>query len=388
MSYLLFNGRIIHSDGVHVIPVTVNDLSLNKEARICITEADVLVTSCVEQPMAKRDSILVRKFNESYPDGPYVIQEEKIDKNLFQVIGIKEEKLKEIYAMIPFNQVQTLLPYGAAVRQALIERGINVDEPFVFVEDLGDERLLTAFEGLKFSRTRVIAKTDDDILPEIRRTQIDFAKKIEGYSNKKSSTFIVLVNREALAQEILEKGLKVNCVDIFCPALEGLNKVNALVRYELPEEILKRKKRTDRKNNLKISSIAIACAAVSLVFFLISRVEWGGVHNEFQEAEMSRQYLEDELQHLEGQTYRASLRQQKTFNYALPYLSIINTIPSSYVVSSVKLIKKERWILEMKLFTAADGLIEEIPRIKFLKTAVMRDVLVNNQPGKYIRIIL
>ena len=62
----------------------------------------------------------------------------------------------------------------------LINKNIDLNKTVVFVDDLGNERLLTVFDGLKFSRTRVIVNNGEDILPEIKRSQIDFFKKNRG----------------------------------------------------------------------------------------------------------------------------------------------------------------------------------------------------------------
>ena len=65
-------------------------LSLDK-ASVCVVDVDVLIAVAPETPIEKRDQILVRKFKELYQHEEYVIQDEKVDNNLFQVIGIQEQ---------------------------------------------------------------------------------------------------------------------------------------------------------------------------------------------------------------------------------------------------------------------------------------------------------
>ena len=216
-------------------------------ASVCVVDVDVIVASAVEQPIEKKDSILVRKFKELYQHETYIIQDEKIDTNLFQVIGIKEPKVREVYSLIPSDRIETFIPYGIAVRNTLMNEKVNLNKTVVFVDDLGIERLLTVFDGLKFSRTRVIGNDGEDILPEIKRSQIDFFKKNEEYLNKKNTDFLIVVNNEVLAKEIGRNAdkLPVEYLDVKYPAFEGLKEPNTQIKYRLPEEIIKEEKKSN-----------------------------------------------------------------------------------------------------------------------------------------------
>ena len=112
----------------------------------------------------------------------------------------------------------------------LINEKIDLNKTVVFVDDFGSERLLTVFDGLKFSRTRVIANNGEDILPEIKRSQIDFFKKTEEFLNKKSADFVIVVNNQVLAAEISKnkEKLQVEYLNVAYPALEGLKDIKYL----------------------------------------------------------------------------------------------------------------------------------------------------------------
>ena len=88
-------------------------------ANLCVVDIDVLIAAAVEYPIEKKDSILVRKFKELYQHEAYIIQDERIDNNLFQVIGIKEQKVREVYSLIPPDKVESFIPYGIALRNTL-----------------------------------------------------------------------------------------------------------------------------------------------------------------------------------------------------------------------------------------------------------------------------
>ena len=203
MNYLIFNNDIIISNGKTIKRIDKGKgfdgiLDPTEEVSLCVVDVDVLIAAAVENPIEKKDSLLVRKFKELYHHEAYIIQDEKIDNNLFQIIGIKEQKVRDIYSLIPPQKVRSFIPYGIALRNVLVNGRIDLNKTVVFVDDMGGERLLTVFDGLKFSRTRVIVNNGEDILPEIKRSQIDFFKKNEEYFSKRSSDFLIVINDRSL----------------------------------------------------------------------------------------------------------------------------------------------------------------------------------------------
>ena len=415
MNYLLFNNEIFISDGQVVKKIESgglprlgggllpgasgglppgfsgggNDKEIEK-VRLCYVDVDVLIAAAVENPIEKKDSILVRKFKELYQHEAYIIQDEKIDTNLFQVIGIKEQKVREVYSLIPADRVEIFVPYGIALRNILINKNVDLNKTVVFVDDLGSQRLLTVFDGLKFSRTRVIANNGEDILPEIKRSQIDFFKKTEEYLSKKSADFVIVINNQALASELSKnkEKLQVEYLNAAYPALEGLKDIEASIKYRLPEENLKKRREIELKKKVTTSMISVCVVAVGLVFFLFNKVEWGVVNNQCEKALQAHERLDDQLKTLDKETYREDLRAHKSLNYGISYLSMLTLIPASYEVNAFKFYRTNKWNLEVTLFADDDGPFDPIPRIKMLKDAEIKDIFVNNQPGKHLKINL
>jgi len=396
MNYLLFDNEIFISDGQVVKKIEkgpgLKD-ELDKEiekVRLCYVDVDVLIAAAVENPIEKKDSILVRKFKELYQHEAYIIQDERIDTNLFQVIGIKEQKVREVYSLIPADRVEIFVPYGIALRNTLINKNVNLNKIVAFVDDLGSQRLLTVFDGLKFSRTRVIANNGEDILPEIKRSQIDFFKKNEGYLNKKSSDFVIVVNDKSLAAEISKNNEKVpvEYLDVKYPALEGLEGIDTQIKYVLPEEILEKRREIELKKNVSTAIISFCIAAVGLFYFLFNKIEFGLLSNQCDLARQINEQLDKELTALDKQTYREDLKNHKSLNYGVSYLAVLNLIPPSYEVDAFKLIKSDKWNLELTLSCDNGGFFDPIPKIKILKEADIKDIYVNNQPGKRLRITL
>ena len=395
MNYLLFNSGILMSDGINVRRIDKDHnpediLGSIEEANLCVVDVDVLIAAAVESPIEKKDSLLVRKFKELYQHEAYIIQDERIDHNLFQVIGIKEQKVRDIYSLIPPPRVGSFIPYGIALRNTLVNKKVDLNKTVVFVDDGDQERLLTVFDGLKFSRTRVIANNGEDILPEIKRSQIDFFKKTEEYLGKKSTDFVIVVNNQALADEIShnEEKLPVEYLDVAHPALEGLKESNTQIKYILPEEIFKKRREIELKKNVTTTVLSLCVAAVGLFYFLFNKIEMGLMRNQRDGAKQTNERLDEKLSLLDRQIYREDLKKQKSLNYAIPYLAVLGLIPASYEVDSFRFIKSDHWNLELSLSSGSGGTFDPVPKIGILKNADMKDIFINNQPGKHLRIIL
>jgi len=395
MNYLLFNNNIYLSDGSEVKRIEKglqlkSELEGIDEASICVVDVDVLLAAAVEYPQEKKDCILVRKFKELYQHEPYIIQDERIDNNLFQVIGIKEQKVREVYSLIPQDKVRSFIPYGIALRNTLINKNVNLKKTVVFVDDLETERLLTVFDGLRFSRTRVIANNEENILTEIKRSQIDFFKKTEEFLSKKSVGFVIIVNNQALAAEISKntEKLQVEYLDVAYPAIEGLKVTDSLIKYRLPEENLKKRREIELKKRVITSIISLCLVTSGLIFLLFNKLEFEAVKNRYTLAKQSNERLNEQLKIFDKETYREDLKVRKSLNYGISYFSILEIIPSSYTVNSFRFYKTNKWNVEMTLFADGDRILGPIPRIRVLKNAKITDIFVNNQPGKYLRVTL
>ena len=87
--------------------------------RVAILDVDLLMASAIEFPIEKRDNICVRKHKDLYGLEKYVIEVDKVENNLFQVIGIKEQKVREVYSLIPPQKVEYLFLMAIALRNTL-----------------------------------------------------------------------------------------------------------------------------------------------------------------------------------------------------------------------------------------------------------------------------
>lgn len=127
---------------------------------------------------------------------------------------------------------------------------------------------------------------------------------------------------------------------------------------------------------------------VGLFYFLFTKLELNAAKNQCDLAMRSQGFLEKKLIELDRETYRVDLMHRKSLNYGISYLSILELIPASYKIVSFKFYRSNRWNIEITLIPDDDVFIDPIPLIKVLKNAQIRDIFVNNQPGKHLRIVL
>ncbi|MDE1920145.1 MAG: hypothetical protein KGI24_01715 [Candidatus Omnitrophica bacterium] len=395
MNYFIFNDTILFKDdeGVRIIdkrPGCDPIFPSINEAGVCVVDTDVIIAAAVEYPPEKKDSILVRKFKDLYQHEAYVIQDEKIDTNLFQVIGIREQKVREVYSLIPPDKIRTFIPYGIALRNALIHKTVNLNKTIVFIDDWERSRLLTVFDGLKFSRTRTIPNNGEDILPEIKRSQIDFYKKFDGFLDKKATDSVIIVNSRGLVDEISKnkENFQVEYLDARHPAIEGLEINGSLIKYKLPEEEFKKRKEKALKQRVRAVVISLCVVAAGFLYFLFNSLKLEVINHKMKSFQQRSDRLEAQLRILDLETYRSDLKRQKTLNYGVFYLSMLELIPASYTVESFDFHKKDKWEVEMTLFADEQGIFDPVPQVKLLKDAEIEDVFVNGQPGKRLTVSL
>lgn len=392
MNYLLFNKHVFYSDGIEVKileKMSAENLSSMSETKICMLDVDLLISSAVEEPIEKKDSILVRKFKELYPQEDYLIQDEKIGHNLFQLMAIKEKNIREIYNLIPVSKIKALVPYGIALRQCLMDHQIDLNQTIVFVEEQNEERFLTVMDGLMFSRTRII-DSREEIFSEIRRSQIDFFKKNEEFLNKKNSGIIIVTNSRSLSLEILKKQKEtpVQYLEIQYPALEGLKNVETDIKYSLPEEIIQQRTAVELRNKINVFSFSLTILALSFFYLVFNQCQCLFDSSSYQRAIKTKNQLEHELVLLDQEIYRDDLKHHQMLNYGVCYLRILNLIPSSYAVESFNFEKSKHWKVELSLKVDDQGSYETIPHIAILRYADIKDTFINNQAGKSIKIII
>jgi hypothetical protein len=397
MNYLLFNNEILISDGQVVKKIDQGDGSIEsfgsiEKARVCCVDVDVMIASAPEDYLDKKDNILAQKFQDIYSND-YITLNERIDSNIFQVIGIKSEKLKEIYSLIPSSKVDTFLPYAQALRSLLVQRQVAMSRSIIFVDDLGQEKLITVFDGLKFSRTRTV-HTDktEDILPDIKRSHIDFNKKLgEFASTGLSGDFTVMTNSQQIASgiKLLEPGIAVEFLDCTYPALEGLKYADTPIKYRIHEEIIRERQQKELRIKLMYLMIAFSICFGGAIFFGYNKMAYSSIAYSIENDKLNNLRLKTALNRIDQYIYREYLRKSKSINYSNIFFELSELLPSTYEISSFKFIEQNNhWFLDVYLLTQEGQFDDGVPRTGMLKRAKIESFIIKNSIGKYLRIPL
>ena len=387
MNYLLFNNEIFISDG-KVVKKIERGSALKDEiemARICYVDVDVMIASAPQDYLDKKDNLLAQKFEALYSGG-YITLNEKIDSNIFQVIGIKVEKVKEIYSLIPSPKVDAFVPYAIAIRSLLVNKQTDMTRMIVFVEDSGNEKLITVFDGLKFSRTRTIY-TDkaEDILPDIKRSHIDFNKKLGEFVGKNAGDFVIIINNKQMAEDIrfLETNLAIEFLDCPYPALEGLKFIDSQIKYRIHEEIILERRKKELRSRLVHLIISISFGLAGAVYFGFNQITYSFVSRDFEGEKIKNSQLKDALNQWDQQIYRDYLKKSKYLNYSSVFFEVSGLLPGTYEISSFKFTgKKDSWDFDTYIFAKDDQFYDEIPRAKILKNAEIKDFFIKNSAVK------
>jgi len=399
MKYFLFNSNIYFKDEVDVKkiekgPQLKSEFEDIDEACICVVDVDVELASAPETEVEKKDSMLARKFSKLHPQNEYILQDERLDDNIFQVIGIKTEKVREIYSLIPGHKVRVFTPYAVAIRHFMLNKNIELSKGVVFIDDWGDEKLITVFSGLKFGVTRTLLASDtENLLPEIKRSQIGFSKKIEIFENWKSDNLSVLTNSQSLANYLskIDQGLSIRCLNVQFPAFEGLEIIknsSDVVRFLLPEEIKSKKRREQIKEKAISVILSLLILGIGLGFLLFTQIKLNMLRVDDGGLLKQNKVLADKLAQIDMAIYRDDLKQRHFLNYATPYLEILNILPQSYETYSFRYYQTDHWKLEAYIFSKDGESFDDIPQVGILKNAVINDYFIKDKPGKRIQVEL
>jgi hypothetical protein len=397
MHYLLFNSDVLISDGQSTQKLTKGPelreaLRSIDKVRVCHVDVDVMLASAPGAYVDKKDSLLSQKFTAMYSND-YVTIDEAIDTNIFQVFGLRSEKVKEVYALIPSMQVDAFVPYGMAVRVFLKERQLDMTKPVVFVDDLGHEKLITVFDGLKFSRTRSITADQlQDLLPDVMRSHIDFNKKMGEFAgHQDKEDFGIVSNNRQLVDSIklLEPGLAVDFLEGTYPAIEGLKSLDSQIKYRIHEEIILERQKQERRSRFKNLTFALAICLAGGIFSGFSQITCAFARHDLETQKVENLHLLDDLTELDQQIYRDYLNRSKSFDYSSAFFELSGILPSTYETSSFRFMAQgDHWLFDTYLLAQDDQLYEDIPRVKILKDAEIKNFFIKDHPGRYLKVVL
>lgn len=396
MAYFLINHKIIYEQNGTTASILKEDglpdtVDTGKEAFIAVVDVEPKVISAPEDRPELKDAEINKHFS-----ADYIIQDERIERNLFQVVGIKKDVLEEIYGTFSKQNVQILVPYALSIRAFLNSHQITLtNNCILFVDDYEDGVFLTSFDSLRFSKTRRINKAEpEEILKEIERSKKNYTQSFIS-EHGKEPVYIHISNNSEIIKAL--DNIKVNetednvYIHSKIPAIDGLKSAKFNMHFLLPEQVLKNKKLKRLKTNFVTLFISVSLIAAGGLFYGYTLFYKNLQSNKAQQLLSESIRLKNNLIETNKQTFQAQLK--KT---SLPQLSLINyhffiNLPNGYEIQNygIKQIDPHTWIFEALIFiTDPNEKIVAFNNFGVFKDRIIEYTTVNNKPGQHINLNL
>lgn len=390
MDYYIYDDVIRYNCGVRRGSFDKKELSFfigegGTEVSVAVVDTLQKVVLAPEDQADKRDETISRSFGEEY-----LIQYERIGLNMFQVMAIKKDVIKKIYDIFKNSRVDAVIPYAVALRGYLTREGVDVNNKcIVFLDYMGDQILLTLFDGLRFVSPRKISTSPVRMISEIKRSEQQFNMKFRK-ENERELGFFVLSNNKDLLEEIKTRGHhtkdEVGFVDGDYPAIEGMSSAKFDACFLLPEQVLKQKRLKEFKKNLVSIVLSASLIAIGVIFISVGATFNSSAKLSYKRVGAGKEIVLEKLKTLNAKKYRAVLLKETKVDFSLVYSSFLSNMPRGYSVDKLSLRKEaSSWIFEALIYL--DEKSEEI--ISFYKedlfeNCIVEDIVVNKRPGQRV----
>ena len=315
--------------------------------------------------LTNRDSnYMDQMINESFDQG-YLIVKEKLSSEFEQIIAVKKEKIEEVYRDLQGVQVSNLVPYGLAIRAVLTFKSLLDKYPYIiFLDDLGNQSVLTFFEGMKFSSSRRINMLDTSYIhSEIKRSWKSFLLEQPNKTQPEDNSFCLVSNNKQWLSDLVTQGFvrkeQIIYLDEAYPALLGLTQAKFTVHFALAEEILKQKKNQLLKSRMKAIAVAFVLIITGCGLYVTSSFFLNKERHEAEYLSVKKEEKDNQLRQLNQSKFLSLMDTKDTFNYQKIYFDFISAIPENYLIDSFKLtrISDELWSLEALIYPMSDSII-------------------------------
>ncbi|MBF0532630.1 MAG: hypothetical protein HQL23_05965 [Candidatus Omnitrophica bacterium] len=395
MTRLIFNSHMFVSAGGQFCRVDKEKLGdiLPESARalISVVEIEVCQLPAPEDSPERIDHMLSEGFAQQFSD-EYVIQYERIAANLFQVVGVKKEILRDIYANVGFSRVAAVVPYGLTVRSLLKRReAINDQEIVLYLDSLGDEIYLTFFWGNIFTKTRRLPDQDPCSLSvEITRTAKSYFAWHKNFAPQNQPLRYVTASRE-LAEILIREHLaaRENVVVLSAEnyAADEVLGTQFSMHFCLPEQVLKMQQEKAWRGRLIAGFWSAGILLAAITANLLFRLGLSATANRLAAAEKNRDRRVTVLREVTAAKYRGAIQAANRCSYGITYLKICEILPPSYAVSALRWEKQSQgllWEVDLKLRTEGGESFDDIPLDAFAETQI-ENIFIGDRPGKRLR---
>ncbi|MBF0483314.1 MAG: hypothetical protein HQL25_01275 [Candidatus Omnitrophica bacterium] len=400
MSYYLLNNKLYALGDKSITEIDKNNVknagsSIDEEIVVAVVEMETTQITVSDAAQDRVDTIVAGDFKQKAGEG-YLLQSEKIRKNIYQVMGIHQDRVREVYSLFGEKKKIKIVPYGVLLRSVLLKNiALPEKQPVMFIDSFDQEILITIFSGQIIGKTRKITSVSsmEVVAAEIKRNEKNYQKQWVGVSGGLTAAFIYVSNSKAVVDHLIEKEhLEPEQVLYFewdCPVFEGLKENNVNLNYCPPEVLVKKaKNETARKFMVKFSAagLVILMAFLGNIFL---RMMTSQMQSFCFDLKNTNQVLKEELKKIDQTAYRSFLKAEQK-RWGSVYVEFMNCVPDEYAVNSLQMLRLKNGVsLEVFLnLRDKEAFYEEIlPSNKF-KDLVVKDVILDQQPGKLIKVNL
>ncbi len=305
----------------------------------------------------KEQGYIDKIVNESFDQGDIVVQE-RLSADLVQIIGAKKEKIEGIYRDFEGIHITSLVPYAIAIRAVLKSRNLLEGSPYViFLDDMGNQTVLTFFEGTRFSNPRQINLPDPSyIISEIKRSWQGFVSDVPHQQNDRKEGLCLVSNNKQWLTQLVSDGFITNehivYLDCQYPVLLGLSQAKFSLHFALAQEIIKQKKRVIFKRRIRTLIASVLIILFAGGSYLVSLTS---VHQEYSKAQLlvqDKRKQEVLLRSIYQNNFLSFMDSQDTYDYQRIYFDFVRALPGDYLIDSFKLqqISNDSWDFEAVIY--------------------------------------
>jgi len=266
----------------------------------------------------------------------YTICYEKIDKTLYQVFGIENSLLEEIKKTIDPERINLLIPYQVVIRGYLKRINILTSEYTIFLDDIESSILFSVLHNKNVSPVRSL--TRETFSREFTVGQQDF---ISTEKLPLSTKFKIITNSKELKDTLLQEKIAdeeaILLVEDSCPAFGGLRVGRAEVEFVLPEQILRERKETKKKQSIRFAEITGGIALISVFLLLQGYCNYHRTKKVIEQLRIKKTMQISQLEKFNQATYQSIIKEQQqqhlvpTLKKFFRYIPILSNIQEANI---------------------------------------------------------
>ena len=266
----------------------------------------------------------------------YTICYEKIDKTLYQVFGIENSLLEEIKKTIDPERINLLIPYQVVIRGYLKRINILTSEYTIFLDDIESSILFSVLHNKNVSPVRSL--TRETFSREFTVGQQDF---ISTEKLPLSTKFKIITNSKELKDTLLQEKIAdeeaILLVEDSCPAFGGLRVGRAEVAFVLPEQILRERKETKKKQSIRFAEITGGIALISVFLLLQGYCNYHRTKKVIEQLRIKKTMQISQLEKFNQATYQSIIKEQQqqhlvpTLKKFFRYIPILSNIQEANI---------------------------------------------------------